>query len=160
MKKIILTLITGLIFLESAMTQEIPHRIIPSSSFEKDKATQPKINTADYFLQKSTKLQSTAWKLAGIGGALGISGILLYDARNNNQNQMGESAFYAGGGMLLMITGTGLIVISIPLYFESIHYKNKALAMTASLNLESCHDLNQTGMLVKHYPALVLNIHL
>ncbi len=160
MKKNLLLLITMMIMLKFSLAQELPQRYIPNTSFEKDKATKPKINSADYYLEKSTKMQSTAWKLASLGGVLGITGILLYSTKNNSQNQWGASTLYGGGGELLMFFGAFLVVTSIPVYLESVHYKNKAMAMTASLNIESIGDMNQSGMLIKYYPAIALHVHL
>ena len=160
MKNIISILITGLFMLEAAMAQETPPRFIPNTSFEKDKAFHSKPKTADYFLQKSSDLQNSAGKLACIGAVLGVSGLLLHEAGNNSQNQMGAAEFYTGGGMFLLLAGTSLIVISIPLYFESVHYKNKAMAMNASLGFQSFHDLNKTGLVLKQYPAFSLKINL
>jgi hypothetical protein len=160
MKKNLTMLITALIMLNVSQAQEPPHRYIPNTSYEKDRTTKPKMNSADYYLEKSTKMQSNAWKLAGLGGVLGITGLLLYSAKDNSTNQMGASIAYAGGGELLMFSGAFLVVTSIPVYLESVHYKNKGLAMTASLNMEPIRDLNQSGLLVKYYPALALHVHL
>lgn len=160
MKKYLLLLITTLIMLNVSIAQEHPQTYVPYNSFEKDKATKPRLNSADYYLFKSTKLENTSWKLTSVGLALGITGLLLHSARDYSLRQMGASIAYTGAGDLFMFTGAFLIVASIPVYLESVHYKKKGLAMTASLNMESIRDMDQWGMIVKYYPALGIHMHL
>ena len=160
MKKTLLMLITTLIMMKPSSAQEFPHHHIPITSREKDKATKFKMNSADYYLIKSAKLQNTSWKLTSAGLAFGITGLLLYCSKNYSQSQMGASITNTGAGDLFMFTGAFLIVASVPVYLESFHYKKKGLAMTASLNIESIQDLYQTDVLVKYYPALKLHVHL
>jgi len=160
MKKNLTMLIIALIMLNVSLAQEIKQRYVINSSFDRDKIEKPKLNSSEYFLLKATKMESTSWKLASVGVALGIAGLLLYNEKDYILRQMGASISYTSGAKMLMFSGAFLVVTSIPVYLESVHYKNKALAITASLNIESIRDINQSGMLVKYYPAIGLHVHL
>lgn len=160
MKKTLLLLTITLIMMKPSSAQDFPHHHIPITSREKDKATKFKMNSADYYLIKSANLQNTSWKLTSAGLAFGITGLLLHSSKDYSGGQMGIIVTNSGIGDLFMFTGAFLIVASIPVYLESIHYKKKGLAMTASLNIESIQDLYQSDLLVKYYPALKLHVHL
>jgi len=119
--------------------------------------------SAEYLAIKSSKLKSAGWVLCSLGTVLGVSGLIVYEKNLHSTyslNQLGDALLNTAGAEILMIAGSTMVLISIPVFISSGQYKKKALNMSASLKLVPSQELSQTGMSLKHYPAVGISIRL
>ena len=114
----------------------------------------PREDSKEYFLEKRSKLNTTAWVLLGIGAAMGVTGTILYEhaAQTNEWDQVGNEF----SGVLLMAAGGAMVVTSIPIFIRAGYYKRKAMDVTANLKFEPY----QSGLAMKRFPAIGLSISL
>jgi hypothetical protein len=153
MKQLVSFIASLLFIMGICQAQDSLHNISPNASIEKKQSAIPQINSKEYFLAKSSKLNTTGWVLIGVGAVLGTTGIIIYNKnKNGTLDQLGNTY----GGVLLTIVGGAMVVVGIPLVIRSGYYKRKAMAMTATLNLENY----QSGLAIKHFPSIGLSIRL
>ena len=114
----------------------------------------PQKNSKEYYLQKSSTLNSTGWVLLGIGVVSGVTGTIIYANTHNSVgwNQLNNEI----GGGFLIVAGSALVVTSIPIFIRAGYYKNKAMDMSAILKFEPY----LSGIAIKQYPAIGVNIRL
>jgi hypothetical protein len=153
MKKLLIFTASLIFTLTICNAQDSLHSVSPNTSMEKKYYTNPEINSKEYFLAKSSRMNTTGWLLVGVGATLGVTGYFIYqNNKNGDLNQLDDT--YAG--YLAIIGGTAMVAVGIPVLIKSGYYKRKAMAMTASINLEPC----QLGLAVKHFPTIGISIHL
>jgi hypothetical protein len=163
MKQIILFFVTLLLVLETGLAQDIQQNIAPGHSLKSFKAPAPAKYSYEYYAVKSSKFRTTGWVLFSMGTVLGVTGLIVYENhlhQGYNWDELGEAIVNSAGAELLMVAGTTMVLVSIPVFISSWHYKKKALSMTASLKFEPYQESYQTGIIQNHYPALGLTIRL
>lgn len=119
--------------------------------------------SSEYLLNKSNKLKSTGWTLISVGAVLSAAGLIWYENTLNQEytlNQFGDAILNTRGPRLLMVAGGTMMLISVPLFIQAGHYKNKSLQMASTLKLEQSRELSQSGISMKQYPSLGLKIQL
>jgi uncharacterized membrane protein len=163
MKQIILIFVVLFVVLESSRAQDSIRNIAPGPSFKLYKTAPPAKFSYEYYIVKSNKFKTTGWVLAGLGTVLGVTGLIIYENHLHQEytwDELGDEIANSAGAELLMIAGSTMVLVSIPVFITSLHYKKKALNMSASLKLESYHEIYQTGITQNHYPALGITIRL
>lgn len=113
--------------------------------------SQEAMKNKEYYSAKS-KRQKTGAKVMLIGGAALVgAGFLIGDRK--------ESSFDdAATGVILGGIGVGLMIGSIPVFIAS--GKNSRKAMSLSFKNEKIYQLQNTGLVYKPLPSLVLKISL
>jgi hypothetical protein len=154
MKQLFSVTISLIILTGICRAQDSLHIATPKTSTEKNKFYMPQQNSKEYYLEKQSKLNTTAWVLLGIGTAMGVTGTILYEhaAQANEWDQMGNEF----GGVILMAAGGAMVITSVPIFIRAGYYKRKAMDISASLKIEPY----QSGLAMKHYPAIGLSISL
>jgi hypothetical protein len=163
MKQIILFFSTLLLILQATRAQNNQQNTAPGHSLKSFKAPVPAKYSYEYYAVKSSKFRTTGWVLFSVGTVLGVTGLIVYENhlhQDYNWDELGDAIVNSVGAELLMVAGTTMVLVSIPVFISSWHYKKKALSMSASLKLESYNELNQTGTTQSHYPALGITIRL
>jgi uncharacterized membrane protein len=154
MKKLI-TFTAGLLFMMAiCKAQDSLHNVSPNNSIKGNQYAIPDMNSREYFMEKGSKLNTTAWVLLGVGATLGTTGLILYE-NAHNQNDW-ENVSNTFSGIFLIAAGSALVVTSVPIFIRSGYYKRKGLDMSASIKLEPY----QSGVALKHYPSVGLSIRL
>jgi hypothetical protein len=154
MKQLFLVTIGLFIITNMCRAQDSLRIAVPNSSTEKNKFYMPKQNSKEYYLEKQSKLNTTAWVLLGIGAAMGVTGTILYEnaAHANEWDQVGNEF----GGIFLIAAGSAMVVTSVPIFIRSGYYKRKAMDLSANLKFEPY----QSGVAMKSFPAIGLRISL
>ena len=140
MKKIILPLVFLLFAIQSFSQQTVRH-----------------LHSRDYYADKSTKLKTAAWVLAGTGAVAFTAGVLIF---NNNQNSVDfENALNAAwAGVGLIVVGGAAIITSIPLFIVSGVMAKRAARL--SIKNQRIFLPGQKYLAFKTQPALTLTIPL
>jgi hypothetical protein len=120
--------------------------------------------TKEEHLQKSKRLKTTAWILAGSGAALTVGGgILVIDGALKNNERHGSGSDDAN--VTEIITGAGLTVlgltavgVSIPFFIRA--HKEHKRAMTFTFKNENIQLVSNGKSGRLQYPALSLRIGL
>jgi hypothetical protein len=154
MKQLFSSLI--LLFLLSGIcrAQDSLHMVEPKSSMGKNPYMMPLKDSKEYYIQKRNKLNRTGWVLLGTGVVMGVTGTIIYGNTHNGDGW--DQLSYEFGGVFLMVAGSALVITSVPIFIRAGYYKNKALDMSASLKIEPY----QSGLAMKHYPAIGISIRL
>jgi hypothetical protein len=154
MKQLII-LSAGLLFmLGFCQAQDSLNHISPNAPIPKKQYAIPDVNSKEYYLERGSKLNTTAWVLLGVGATLGATGFIIYQ-NNHNQNDW-ENLGNTFSGIFLIAAGSALVITSVPIFIRSGYYKSKALNLSASLKLEPY----QAGLALKRYPSIGLSIRL
>ena len=151
MKKLFTFTVCILFMTGICQAQDSLHSVPPNNSMEQKSYSTPQVNSKDYFLAKSSRMQTTGWVLIGVGAALGVSGYFIYQ---NNQDASLDHLGDIYAGYFAMIGGSVMVAVGIPVLIKSGYYNRKAMAMSASINIERY----QSGLAVKQFPAVGLNI--
>jgi len=163
MKKIILFFLTLFSAFETTLAQDRLHNITTSPSFKTVSLSPPVKYSHEYCAVKCSKFRTTGWVLLSLGTVLGVTGLIVYENhlhQDYNWDELGNAMVNSAGAELLMIAGSSMVLVSIPVFISSWHYKKMALSFSASLRLEQHHELYQTGIARNHYPALGISIKL
>jgi len=160
MKQFFLLLVTLFFALETTRSQDSLSNNTPKSSMRIFRTPAPPKYSSDYYAIKSSKFRTTGWVLLSVGAVISVSSTIAYENQLHSESSGWDglgNALLSGAGM---IVGYSLVVASIPILITSAHYKKKALNMSATLKLEPCQELHQTGISLNHYPSLGLRIQL
>jgi hypothetical protein len=163
MKKIILFFMIIFSVLETTRAQDSLQSITTGPSFKTSVFPPPVKYSHEYYAVKSSKFRTTGWVLLSLGTVLGVTGLIVYENhlhQGYNWDELGDAIVNSAGAELLMIAGSTMVLVSIPVFISSGHYKKMALSLSASLRLEPYHELYQTGIARNHYPALGITIRL
>jgi hypothetical protein len=154
MKQLFSTIIFLCFITAICKAQDSLHIISPKTSVQKNLYDMPQTNSKEYFLEKESKLNTAAWVLLGAGTVMAITGTIIYEhaIHNENWDEVGNTF----GGVFLIVAGSAMVVTSIPIFIRSGYYKRKALNMSAALKFEPY----QSGLAMKHYPAIGISISL
>ncbi len=154
MKQLFSVTIGFFIITNICRAQDSLHIVVPKTSTEKNTFYMPQPNSKEYYLEKQSKLNTTAWVLLGIGAAMGVTGTIIYEnvAHKNELDQVGNEF----GGVFLMVAGSAMVVTSVPIFIRSGYYKRKAMDLSANLKFEPY----QSGVAMKSFPAIGLRISL
>ena len=111
------------------------------------------------YLTKSKKQKTAAWLLAGGGTALIITGLAI-DSGKPEFNLLCLCYVGSKDATRGALVGTGILAIggSIPLFIASA--RNKRKAMNVSFNMQRVPQLQKTGIVNQHIPALNVKISL
>lgn len=111
--------------------------------------------TKEEYLQKSKNQNAFGIVTISGGGLLfmigGIMGLSEYDFDSSNDNPKKEKT-----ANVLMATGAGMVLVSIPIFLSSIKNKQKAAALT--INSHTQPLLHQNGIATRRVPALTFTI--
>lgn len=118
-----------------------------------------KVYDKDYYLQKSHKMKTMGFIMLGAGAGLTIGGIIMYNDAMNSQ-EWEEGIFNVTGSYVAIITGSALVVTSIPILIVAGNYKKKAMQLSTSLKLEPYKQLNQASLATNWVPSLSLTLSL
>lgn len=163
MKPIIILLIPVFFIMQKTHAQDSPKQFAPDPIYKSDKNQRPEKYSLEYYTVKARKHNTAGWILFGLGTAMGVGGYISYEHslhQEYNWDQMGDAIVNSYGSAFLMVAGSTMVLISIPVLISSWHYKKMALRMSASLKMETGHELNQSGMISNHYPAIGVTIRL
>ncbi len=163
MKPIVIFL-TAIFFISNNIhAQDSSNQITPDPAYKLRENQKPEKYSLEYYTIKAKKRNTAGWILFSLGTAMGIGGYFAYEnslQQEYNWNEMGDAIANSYGSAFLMVAGSTMVAISIPVLISSWHYKKKALRMSASLKMGTSHELNQSGIMSNHYPAVGVNIHL
>jgi hypothetical protein len=113
----------------------------------------------EYFLEKSNNTKTVAWLLAGSGAALAVTGYLVNHNNNDNSENWSNAFASAIGTTLAIASGVLMVGGSIPLFFESRHYKRKAMRGTSAfLKAEKTPVPLRAGTVTNFFPAVGIKI--
>lgn len=154
MKQLFSVSISLIILSGICRAQDSLHISIPKTSTEKNKFFMPQQNSKEYYLEKRSKLNTTAWVLLSVGAVIGATGTMLYEhaAQTNEWEQVGNEF----GGVFLMAVGSAMVITSVPIFIRAGYYKRKAMDISANLKFEPY----QSGLAMKRLPAIGLSISL
>ena len=154
--KQLFTFTASILFLMGiCQAQDSLHNSSPNASIQKNPYTMPQVNSKEYFLEKRSSLNTTAWVLLGVGVTLGTVGTIMYENSINTDGGWNQVT-NAWGGAVMMVAGSALVITSVPIFIRAGYYKRRAMDMSASLKLEPY----QSGLAVKHFPSIGLSIRL
>jgi len=141
MKKVILNLLL-LIFVTHAFCQSTNQAI-----------------SKDYYLKKSKTQKTIAWVMLSVGAATSITGLIIEESEVNKDpvNYFLDDKT-GGAGTVMIITGGGIALGSIPLFIISSKNKNKA-AEISFINQRMLVP-QQNSFAYKLQPAVSLKINL
>lgn len=148
-------LLASLFFiLGSSQAQDSLRSVQPNVWLEKTQHSLPQNYSKEYFQEKASSLNTTAWVLLGAGVVVGGIGLIVYEnsLRTNGWDQFGAS--FEGG--IIIIAGSALVITSIPIFIRSAYYKNRAMEISAMMELEPY----QSGLALKHFPSIGLHFQL
>ena len=92
--------------------------------------------------------------MIGAGTVIGITGYLIYQNQlNSYSTNIDQALMNTAGSTIMVIAGSAMVVVGIPVIIRSGYYKRKALDMSANLRFEQY----QTGISMKQYPAVGLS---
>ena len=151
MKQLIL-LASLFIILESTQAQDSLRSMQPNVWLKKTQPSLPQKYSKEYFQEKASSLNTTAWVLLGAGAVVGGIGLSVYE--NSTRTSTWELLGASFGGEFLMAAGSALVVTSVPIFIRSGYYKNKAMNISATMNLEPC----QSGLAMRSFPSVGLRI--
>lgn len=114
----------------------------------------------EYFLEKSKDYKTAAYVLAVGGPVIAITGYLVYQNNKgyNSFNDFGDGLQGTGIGVVMLVAGSVMTAVSIPLFIRAEHYKRKSLNISAFLKTEKSPWLTQSNMGYKSFPSLSLKI--
>jgi len=161
MKKIITTTYYFLVTLQLLIAQDSLNSktIYPQNDYKKLRIFKPA--DQQHYIHRWKSTRTTAITLLTVGTVAAVSGYFVFQNNNNNSDwgSYGENLDGVFIGGIVMICGGIMVVGSVPLFIVSSHYKAKAMNMSASIKMERVTELNQLGVVLKHIPALSLNIN-
>jgi hypothetical protein len=154
MKPLFSTVIFLCLLSAVCQAQDSPHNTSPKPLTQKNPYDLSQTYTKEFYLEKESKLNTAAWVLLSAGTVMGITGTIIYEhaIHNENWDEVGNTF----GGVFLIVAGSAMVVTSIPIFIRSGYYKKKALNMSANLKFEPY----QSGLAMKHYPAIGISISL
>jgi hypothetical protein len=157
MKQLMLSMVILFFIVETSKAQDSLHYPTPNPAIEKYNAHHPVTFTSEYYMARSKKLKTTGWILISAGAAISVTGYFVYQNQlTSNSDSFNSQINNTFGSIFLMAAGSAMVIVGIPVLIRSGYYKNKALDLTAILNLEPY----QTGLSMKRYPAIGLKIQL
>ncbi len=146
MKKIIISAIIVL-FALSVFCQQTP-RIAPQK-------------TSAYYLEKSKRQNTIGLIFLGTGAALGAAGLLIPKGDKLEWQFLSTSEYENGDTKLALgIVGLGLMGGSIGFFAASSHYKNKAKAVSAFIDVEKTQGLQAAIIKNQSFPVVGVKIKL
>lgn len=158
MKKYLLTLACLGFVLSKVHAQDTLKAKPDLSKAPHNARSNPSIYTQEYYLKKSQRMNTMAWIFLGTGTACLIGGVIVYNDAINSED-WGETIVNGVGGEAAIITGSALMVTSIPLFIVAGSNKRKAMQMTGSFRLVPYQELQATGMVNRNVPSLSLKIN-
>lgn len=142
--------------------------IFPTAIFCQSTTNDLPTVTTDY-LKKSRNQKTGAWVLLGGGFALTTTSILIATPKAAEDLTYGFGGFLSGepapqndytAESILLVTGTAVMLGSIPLFIASGKNKKKALNMSANIKMEKATIIEQQSFVQSSYPAIALKINL
>jgi hypothetical protein len=112
------------------------------------------VNNATNYLNKSSDLQKAGWILMGTGGALVVTGLLVYWNNVDDSGIFGD--LNAVPGAFTAILGGSAMITGVILLGRSSHYKQKAAGLSAFLRQEKFPTLQGSTVSMRPVPALCL----
>ena len=141
MRKLILTIVTALLFFETFSQQTNPAHAL----------------TKQDCLIKSKKQKTAAWGVLGIGIAMLVAGTAIAAHEYGDAWNEGEGEGFEAAGVVAAI-GITAMVGSIPLFIAA--GKNKRKAMSVSLKNEQFQSLKNSSLVYRPMSAVSLKINL
>jgi hypothetical protein len=112
------------------------------------------VNNATNYLNKSSDLQKAGWILMGTGGALVVTGLLVYWNNVDDSGIFGD--LNAVPGAFTAILGGSAMITGVILLGRSSHYKQKAASLSAFLRQEKFPTLQGSTVSMRPVPAVGL----
>jgi hypothetical protein len=111
----------------------------------------PQLSVKESYLLKSKHQKTAAFVLLAGGAALAGGGFLVGNSKEASFDDAGTGIVMAGVGVLSMLG-------SIPLFIASTKNKNRAMKVSASINMEQAFFAQ--GVIMTRYPALQITLKL
>jgi len=116
----------------------------------------------EYFLEKSKNYKTAAYVLAVAGPVIAIIGYLVYQNNKefNSSNDFANGLQGTGIGIVMLVAGSVMTAVSIPLFIQAENYKRKSLNISAFLKTEKSPWIVQSNIAYKFFPSLSLKINM
>ena len=160
MKQVLYFIIALTVTAETGQAQDSLHHVMPNSAAKSLNDRVPLKYSANYYTMKSYKLRTSGWVLLSVGTVMGVTGLIVYEHNLHTEydlNQFGDAIANSVGAEFLVVAGSSMVVVSIPLFITSAHYRKKALEMSAIMKFEPCRQPFQAGISMNQIPALGIN---
>jgi hypothetical protein len=119
----------------------------------------PSNNTREYYLQKSNRMKTAGWILLGVGSALTIGGIIVYNDAMNSEDWV-NGIYNGAGGYIAIIAGSAMVVTSIPILIVAGNNKKKAMELSSSLKLEPYQQIHEASLATQWVPSISFRLSL
>jgi hypothetical protein len=159
MKKLILFLALITIILPASQAQDsLKAKPNLSKAPENDFPNHPTHNQ-DYYLKKSSRMNTAGLVLLGLGSALTIGGVIVYNDAMNSEN-WGDGLVNGAGGYLAIVAGSAMVITSIPVLIVAGHNKKKAMELSSSIQLQPYQQIREVSLATNWVPSLSLKLRL
>ncbi len=161
MKQVLYLITVLLVLAETSHAQDTVYYRMPNPANKSLVDQGPQKYSVNYYKNKSNKSRTAAWVLLSVGTVMGVTGMIVYEHNINTQynlNQLDDAIANSFGEEFLIVAGSTMVLVSIPVFIASAHYRKKALEMSAILKLEPNRQPLQTGISMGHIPSMGINI--
>ena len=111
----------------------------------------------EYYLRKSSKMNTAGIILLCAGTALTVGGIIVYNDAMNSED-WGDGLVNGAGGYIAIVAGSAMVITSIPILIVAGSNKRKAMEMSGSLNLQPYRQLADHGLATNFVPSIGLKL--
>jgi hypothetical protein len=161
MKQVLYFIFAMLLMAETSQAQDSLHSAMPNRAAKSLNDRAPIRYSANYYTLKSKKSRTAGWVLLSVGTVMSVTGLIIYEHNlhtNYTLYHLDDVIANSIGEEILIVAGSTMILVSIPLFITSAHCRKRAFEMSAIMKLEPCHQLLQSGISTNRIPALGLNI--
>src|SRR5450631_527706 len=126
MKQVLYFIIAMLLIAETSQAQDSLHFVMPNPATKSLNDRVPLKYSANYYMMKSSKSRTAGWVLLSVGTVMGVTGLIVYEHNLHteyNLNQFGDAIANSVGAEFLVVAGSTMVLVSVPLFITSAHYR-------------------------------------